>query len=214
MNSTAVVTAASTYQLLTTLDRVKAELGISGATYDDLLTAKIREATSDIFARTWPRPRETITETFWPPAGSSACCEALILSRHPIDSVTSVTIDDAALDPAEYRVAADAGMLHALSPDGYPTRWSIAKAAIVVYVAGFTMPGEISNYTLPQSLESACVDLVSSYWTSRGRDPTVRAESVPGVIDTTYWVGAIGEKGDLPPSVEAKIAPFSCGVFV
>lgn len=207
MRSTAVVTAAATYRALTTLDRVKSELGISGSANDTLLTAKIKEASSDIEARCRTFCRETIAVTFWPAAGATISVGALVLPRYPIVSVSSVLEDGVAVDSAERRADPDSGMLYRLDADGYPALWSAAKSIVVTYVGGYTMPGE-ADYTLPPSLESACVDLVSSYWASRGRDPTVRAESVPGVLDTTYWVGAVGEKGDLPPAVEAKIAPF------
>ncbi len=34
------------------------------------------------------------------------------------------------------------------------------------------------------------------------------AEDVPGLGSVTYWVGAVGDSGDLPPSVESRISPF------
>lgn len=207
MHSTATVTTANDYAALTTLDRVKTELGIVEADSDALLAAKIREASSDIFARIWAQPRETITETFWPRPWQVCGPEALVLSRRPVVSVTSVTVDGSAVDSSLYRLAA-AGMLHALAADGAPTEWSIAKSVVVTYVAGYTMPCEVANYDLPPALEAACVELVSSYWLSRGRDPTVRQEDVPGLGSQTFWVGAIGEVGSLPPGVEAKIAPY------
>ena len=86
--------------------------------------------------------------------------------------------------------------------------WTFSKSAEIVYVGGYTMPGEVAQPTLPPALQAACVELVSSYWFARGRDSLVRQETVDGAGSTTYWIGAVGESGSLPPSVESKIAPY------
>jgi len=77
----------------------------------------------------------------------------------------------------------------------------------VAYTAGFILPGA-SGRNLPYAIEGAVVALVSDYWASSGRDPTLRAESIPGVIERQFWVGAVGEAQLLPPRVLASIAPF------
>jgi hypothetical protein len=46
------------------------------------------------------------------------------------------------------------------------------------------------------------------YWASRGRDPTLRSESIPGVIDRQFWVGAVGDPAMLPPRVLASLSGF------
>lgn len=206
MKSIITVTSPSSYQYLTTLDRVKQELSITDNGSDAILTAKISEASSDILARIWPRPRETVTETFYPEPGQSVSRAQLMLSRWPLVSVTSVTLDDSAV--VSYRIDAEAGMLLYLADDGYRSCWTFSKSAEIVYVGGFSMPGEVAQPTLPPALEAACVELVSSYWFSRGRDSLVRQETVDGAGSTTYWIGAVGESGSLPPSVESKIAPY------
>lgn len=202
MKSIATVTGANSNKALATLARVKSELGITGSTNDALLTSKILEASSDIeghLARTLRK--ETISELFW---GLRGCADALILDRNPVASITSVTVDDVLLDASEYRLDGAAGLLYRLS-DGSPSKWSFGKAVTVVYIAGFKMPDEGSDTDLPPALQAACVELVSSYWASRGRDPSVREEDIPGVLRTVYWVGGAGE---LPPSVETKIGPW------
>ena len=72
---------------------------------------------------------------------------------------------------------------------------------------GLRLPGE-DGRNLAYAIEGAVVALVSDYWASRGRDPTLRSESIPGVIDRQFWVGAVGDPGLLPPRVLASIAPF------
>jgi hypothetical protein len=49
---------------------------------------------------------------------------------------------------------------------------------------------------------------MSDYWAAKGRDPSVKSEEIPGVIRTDYWVGAVGEAGELPPRVVMKLAPY------
>jgi hypothetical protein len=70
--------------------------------------------------------------------------------------------------------------------------------------AGFILPGE-GGRNLPPAIEGAVVALVSDYWASRGRDPTLRAETM---IERQFWVGAVGDPAMLPPRVLASIAPF------
>lgn len=208
MKSIISVTSPSSYQNLTTLDRVKQELSITDTGSDAILTAKISEASSDIFARIWPRPRETVTETFYPEPGQSVSRAQLMLSRWPLVSVTTATIDGDVVVSDNYRIDAEAGMLLYLENDGYRGCWTFSKSAEIIYVGGYTMPGEVAQPTLPPALQAACVELVSSYWFARGRDSLVRQETVDGAGSTTYWIGAVGESGSLPPSVESKIAPY------
>lgn len=189
---------------LTTLSRVKAELSISNNENDVILGEKIDEATSDIEAKLRRTLcRVTLQETFW----EVGMAESLLLDRWPVASVTSVTVDDVALSASEYRLNGDAGILYRLDSTGYPMSWCAAKSVIVLYAGGYLLPGETGR-NLEKALEGACVDLVSSYWFARGRDPLIKSENVPGLGSVEYWVGAVGEAGELPPSVMSKISPF------
>jgi uncharacterized phiE125 gp8 family phage protein len=205
MHNIATVTTAPEYTALTTLDRVKLELDISSNEYDALLSAKILEASSDIesqLARILCRAG--LTERFW---GEPYCEEYLILRRWPVAAITTVTVDDVEVDEDEYRLDADTGELFRLDASGYPCVWTWCKDIVVVYTAGYVMP-ESQSPTLPASLEGAAIELVGSYWMSRGRDPKVRSEDIPGLGSVTYWVGSVGASGELPPSVMTKIAPY------
>lgn len=208
MNSTLAVTTPADVTALTTIERVKLELSITNSDDDDLLSAKIDDATSDIAVRVGPSlRRETVTETFYPDRGPG-CADKLILRRWPVASIASVTVDDETVDSTEYRVDGETGLLYRLSTDGYPCRWLFYKSLAVGYTAGYLLPGE-ANRDLPPSLEAAAIELVGSYWASRGRDPAVMEEENVGVARFRYWVGAVGTVGDLPPGVMAKIAPFA-----
>jgi hypothetical protein len=211
-----VVTPAGS-ELLTTLSRVKGELNITTGANDEILTAKIAEASSDIQAAIGYRlPSEDVTETFWhddphrlrhaPHLGNPAET-TLFLKRTPVSAIANVTVDSVVLDPSAYRLDPGAGLLDRLSPDGFPCSWCFCKSVVVAYTAGFVLPG-VKGRNLDYGIEGAVVALVSDYWASRGRDPTLRSESIPGVIDRQFWVGAVGDPGLLPPRVLASIAPF------
>lgn len=205
MQSIATVTTAPERTALTTLERVKLELGISSDESDTILAAKINEASSDIEAHVSRSFASAgVTERFW---GGSGCTGYFILNHWPVGSIASVTVDDEVVDAGEYRLDATTGQLYRLDASGYPSIWSWCKDVVIVYTAGYELPGSDSP-NLPAAIEAAAVELVTAYWTAKGRDPTIRAEDVPGLGSVTYWVGAVGEAGELPPSVVSKISPF------
>lgn len=207
---TVVTPAAETS--LTTLTRLKAELNITDTASDAILTAKIEEASSDIAVRVAPLlRREELSETIrWGGRHSYCGLDSLYLSRAPIVSIDSVTIDGSLVDPGDYYYTDDAehwgGAVYRLMA-GYAMPWLFVQSVVVVYTAGYLLPGE-SGRNLPPVLEAACLELVSAYWSSRGRDPALKAEEDYHVARFEYWVGAVGADGDLPPSVMAKISSF------
>lgn len=214
-----VVTAADT-TALTTLERVKLELAINDNASDELLTIKIAEASSDIAVRCAPLlRRETVTQTFYPETWHE-CARALRLRNYPVAAIVDrtvqeiiegvstdvlipgVIVDGVGRDAAEYRVAPENGLLYLAMG-----QWSFGQSIAVTYDGGYLLPGQ-PNRNLPASLEAACVELVTSYWFSRGRDPNLKARETVDVARFEYWVGAVGESGDLPPGVMQKIDPY------
>lgn len=205
MRSIATITTPPERVALTTLERVKAELNITSDASDELLAAKILEASSDIESKlNRSLARAGMTERFW---GGEGGVECFSLQRYPVAAVSSVTVDDVAIDDAEWLLDAEAGLLYRLDAGGYPCTFTWCKAVSIVYAGGYEMPGAESP-DLPAALQAGCVELVCQYWTARGRDPSVRAEDIPGLGSVQYWVGAVGEAGELPPSVMSKISPF------
>lgn len=210
MRSIVEVTTAATATALTTLARVKSELGIANAASDAVLTSKIAEASSDIAAvLNFVPQRETVTETFWD-VGSR---EYLALQRLPVTAIASVTIDDDdPLESDEYRLDAEAGLLYQLDDDGYSVGWCASKQIVVAYTAGYALPGQPGR-NLPEAIEAAAVELVQDFWFARGRDPTAMEEEIPGVMRVRRWVGTVATAGGdvaaaLPPNVMAKLASF------
>jgi uncharacterized phiE125 gp8 family phage protein len=214
IRSIATITVDPVLTALTTLQRAKDELSITDSASDALLTAKIDEASSDIEAHTNRIfAKATLSETFWCDAfegyrqGHSRHLNSLTLARAPVASITSVTVDDVVVAASEYRLDAQSGLLFRLTSDGFPSVWCWSKSVVIVYVAGYDLPGAATP-NLPPALQAAALSLLNSYWQSRGRDPMVRGESIPGLGDVQYWVGSVGEAGQLPPDVMAKITPF------
>ena len=209
MRSIVTVTVPNAESALTTLARVKLELDIltGNTANDEILELKIDEASSDIEAALgFHVPRETVAETFWHD-GLITSPPSLVLNRTPIASITSVVVDDVTYASSLYRYDAGTGELFALDSSGFPTFWCFCKSVVVTYAGGYILPAE-SNSDLPDGIQGACVDLVQCYWYWKGRDPTVKSEAAPGVMTYEYWVGAVGEAGELPPNVVMRLAPY------
>lgn len=207
MRSIATITTPPAETDLTTIDRVKSELSITDVdtARDNLLGVKIAEASADIEAHSGRIfSRAGLTERFW---GDPGVSEYLCLERYPVATITSVTVDGVLVAASEYRLDAETGILYRLDANGYPCIWSWCKDVVIVYAAGYIVPGE-TNRDLPYPVEGAVIDLVSSFWASRGRDPKVKSEDIPGLGSVEYWVGAVGAAGSLPPDVEAKCMTF------
>lgn len=202
-----VTTAAAPPLNLTTLDRVKQELDITDSSKDVILATKIAEASSDIEAFLgFSVAQEVVSETFWQSPQAEAP-EFILLDRTPVATIASVTLDDVVIDSGLYRLHAETGLLYSLDASGYPCRWFVCKAMVVAYTGGHVLPGE-SGRNLPYAIEAATVDLVQSFWFARGRDGMIKSEEIPGVMRQDFWVGAVGQAGQLPPSVQSKLAPF------
>jgi hypothetical protein len=205
MIRTLTVNTAADTKDLTVLARVKTELGIAGSGSDAELGNLIREASDRINAHCL-RPegfgQEVVTETF----RMTASEEVLILSRGDAPgmsrTIATVTEDDVALDADEYLL--DGTLLRRLYSD--TPGWWAARKVVVAYTAGYSLLQDDPDY-LPHDLERACVELVSSFWQSRGRDPNVRSESVDGVAAISYQDPRPGA-GGLPKALADALATY------
>lgn len=174
-----VTTPASSYDL-TTLADVKVELGISGTTYDTLLSQyitaeslKIQNYCGGVLVSEVLSEQFRLTEEY----------DHLQLSRFPVSSIASVTVDDEVLDADEYECDLASGLLYCLSGDSV-VGWGDDKIT-VVYTAGYS--------TIPEDLQEACTQMVKMSYSSQGRDPALKAEEVPGVGRQEFWVGSVDD---------------------
>ena len=199
-----------TTKALTTVERVMMESAIFAGGDPQLIAAKILEASSDIAIRVAPTLYRTkVLETIFRDA-SCWWFEWLDPTVWPITSIDSIVVDGVEIDPVRYMIDRRRRRIHHAAPAGWfgaPYGWPFRNSIEITYTGGYLLPGQ-PNRDLPPSLEGACLDLVSSAWHARGRDPTLRAETNVGVYEFQYWTGSIGESGSLPPLVESKIEPY------
>ena len=135
----------------------------------------------------------------------------LFLNAPPIVSITSIVIDDDALDAADFEIE-DAGAGIVYCADGFA--WSAQEQAgpsyhlapgteapsiVVTYVGGWITPSSASR-DLPFDIEQAVIELAVSMWKRRGRDVALTGES----FETSSYSYVDG----LPGSVAAKLMSY------
>jgi hypothetical protein len=131
---------------------------------------------------------------------------ALILPwRTPITEIVSVVENDVALTTGtDYRLFG-AGVLRRMCSD-LPITWCPGKI-VVVYKAGWTVA---TVDAIPPDLEAAIIEQVKTMYLTRGRDPTLRSETVPDVHQATFSVAggdSVGDSG-LLVQVEGALATY------
>lgn len=172
---------------LTTIADVKTDLDITGATLDTLLQRYVTETSLDLAAacRT-VFARETVSEQFRP----TEARDALLLTRRPVVSFTSVTEDGVLLAGTKYEADVNAGRIYRLEND-VRTSWPAAKT-VVIYQAGYDLPT-----AAPKDLQKAARALVVAQYRSKGRDPLVRSESVDSVGEQSFWLPDEASRADV-----------------
>jgi len=184
---------------LTTLARVKADLGISVSTYDTQLEHLIN-AVSDIIEERLGRSLgySTVTETL---AGRGS--ELLNLSRYPLDTAKAITVkhDGTTLESSSYEIHdARAGILRrignvwgwdanvASNIAGDPIPGTERKLFEVSYFGGYVLPAGPGTVTLPEDLNLACRVFVTQLYRGLGRDPNITSERLLSAA-VTYGSG-------------------------
>ena len=195
---------------LTILTSVKTDLGISGSTEDTYLERLIEVASARI--------KKYCNRTFY---YSGAIAEYvpgihsvfMCLARCPIESITSITYNGAAISADVYSIhSADAGILYNADRwyDTSPEILNISrdpdvgreeKLYYVTYKAGWVTPNQTGTRTLPHDLEQACIDLVVQKYRTKGMNPLIKNESL-----LSYSVGYNqGESEDMPAAIRCVL---------
>lgn len=200
-----VLTPAAS-QDLATLEAAKAELGVVGTADDATIERMIRQASGDIadfcdrvFIAEDVREQWTFDACYWSGDFWRYYDEPLKLARWPVISITSITDDEGALLSAGYELDPARGLLWRRRGDLRSSWWS--KRVTVDYRGGYE-PG-----TVPAPLERVCLDLIRRNWHGRGRDPALRSETVPGIIEQT-WTASGSEQveaGGMPSGIAQKL---------
>lgn len=201
-----VVTPASDYNLVS-LAATKDELDVTDSSIDTRLTRWLREAKDAIEAVIGRVLRaEAVSEVFrWSGLyylrcggrhGLGEIVSGLLVKRYPIQTVTQITEDTIVLVAGtDYEVDQGAGIIYRLS-DLSRIPWS-GQQIEVEYIGGYLTADDI-----PGDIQTACLTLLKHRKSAQTRDPTLRALSIPGVIDRQYWVGGTGDNSaGLPPEV-------------
>lgn len=204
MDSILTITSAASTHDLTVIATAKLELGLSDASQDDELQRLITEASDQIAAYcNTVFAKQSYSEVF----RRVRCRDRLLLSRTPVDTITSVTVDGSALEAAEYEVDAESGILYRLESDDRYV-WSGDKIT-VAYSAGYTLLTD-----LPYTVERACLDLVKRRYYAKTRDPSLRSLDIPDVGREDYWGGASLEIiGGLPADIARSLDAFRAYSF-
>ena len=206
MGSIITVTTPATNRRLTTVERVQADLGVTGN--DAEIGTAIDEASSRIEAELGYRlALETVVETFRNTSGMNGS-SSILLERRPVTEITAISSDTGALIDGEWVVDPVNGLVLWVDGAGMATPWRFISLS-VFYSGGWVMPGD-EGRTLPPALEAAAVAYCRSLLSSRDRDPMLRSVEIPGVITRDYYSSnrAGGESTLLPPDVAAMLGPF------
>ena len=194
---------------LTTLEVVKEELGIMDTGLDKMLSRWISEASATIGLvtnRTFGL--EDLSETFrFDMQRTNLVYEVphLRLSRYPVAELTSLIDMSTSLpiDPGSYDLDAEKGLIWRLSTMGWRSLWWTGyQDLIATYTAGYDLPDGA-----PLPLQEAVLLLIKHRLAARSRDPNLRQQNVPGVLEQTWWVPS-GAESAIPPEVAMKIEPY------
>ncbi|MBB2909321.1 putative phiE125 gp8 family phage protein [Streptosporangium becharense] len=159
---------------LVTLAEAKAHLNIPPSrTADDEEIARFIGALTDPIERhTGIVLPVTVTDRCWGGRRS------LLLSRRPVQSITSVTLPGGGTVPGSgYELDGDAGVLHRMA-GGYTYRWERGRITIV-YTAGLA--------AVPAHVRQAALIILGHLWeTQRGTMGTARATGDDEVWDPRF----------------------------
>lgn len=115
----------------------------------------------------------------------------LILSRRPVDEITSIIENGTPLiEGAEFECDKSAGLLYRLSGD-VRTCWPCGKV-VVVYGAGWEV--------VPEDLKLIASRTLNGYWLADGVDPMEKSVDIPDIISVQRWVDAAAD-GILPTEI-------------
>lgn len=186
---------------LTTLEVVKAECGITDTASDTRIERLITQASVAIGswccrAFAGEEVRETLQD-------QPSRCPHRVLSRHPIISITSITIDGTTIDPSGYQVNTALGLIYRRI-NSKAALWERGET-VVTYTAGYVLPPD-DERDLPEDVEAACIMMVrTALATSSPDDTRIRSKTVEGVGGRTYFETSADA---VPPAAQALLEPY------
>jgi hypothetical protein len=195
-----VTTPASDRSLLTVAE-LRGAAGVGDTTQDAVLQT-LGDRVSAMFAAYCGIPTDGIApQTFRKEIVRESlrlgCPVAkLILQRLPIVQILAITEGGITLASTEYEYGARSGLLFRLKNDK-ACHWE--GRITVSYEAGYTV--------VPDDLKMAAAKMVKFITQTENRDPFLKRETVPGVLEQEFWVGNIGGSS-IPLEVSDLLNPY------
>lgn len=209
---TTVITKAKSRDL-TTLATAKDELQITGSTYDKRLRRWIKEESAAVESYCKRRLiKETLQQTF---TGYTVNHADLVLVLWPVSEILTVMWNGTSLTPDQWQLDAEAGLLRRYDatqgccipwfdyPGYYLAGYPYPNIVVVQYTGGYTL-GE----DLPPDIEVAVLMQLGHRKSAGTRDQTIKTETVPNVLSTTYWIANPGENAAIVPAAASRLEPY------
>lgn len=172
--------------MLASLSDLKYDLEITD-TSQDLYLTKLLKYSSDLiekYCNTQFGVRE-LSQKF-------RCVENkgfLITKHYPVAKILSIVADGVVLTLNDYELQAESGMIFRLSSNGSYSCWN-AQVVDVSYKCGYNTPDATADQdaqSLPMDIQRVCLDIASSQYYDRQRDPSLRSVSVQDVESRTFF---------------------------
>ena len=198
-----VLVKAPTYDL-TTLENAYEELGITDTSNDSRMTRWISAAS--VYAAKWCNrvfALETVNE-LWRGSDNWTVYDTRYpdpyhLARCPVVEIDTIKEHDEPLTVDDYELDAEGGRLWRLR-DGYRSDWCGARLE-VTYTGGYIVPAET-----PPDLEQACLMLLKIRNDGIDRDRSLRAQTIPGVLEEQFNSPSSGTASGTGSAMPAEIA--------
>lgn len=201
MDSIFMVTAAAAETSLLTVAELREAAGVEDGSQDATLLRMGRRASAAL-----ARACNIVTDGIHVATLLSETCEEKIrcvsgcsvrLGRRPVTEVASVTVGGSVVDAANFELNAAAGAV-TYAPGGTPQGWRTG-ATVISYKGGFV--------AVPDDLKEAMMRLIAGFRSDTGRDPNLKREDIPGVLEREYWV-APSSDDLLSQEINDLIAPY------
>lgn len=223
MSSTLSLVTAASETRLTTVAAVREHLCL-GAETDTQLDRLIVGASALIASHIGMRRAgagpaslgvETVAERFGPMATQSP----LVLSRFPPRAIISIAEDGvdtpSQIDSGGGVMIANPAFAYAFDQasgvvwkyDGSARAGFAATDILATYEAGWVLPADAANRTLPYDIEDACILLVRRKIDQfrEGDNPRIKQESFPGIGSVTYAIEDVTWANGMPSDVAAML---------
>lgn len=186
---TRVITPAESLALMS-LDQAKTALGIDPADTSqdaaiqqeiDAVSAAINQYCDRVFVRQTYRDQ---IRRVWDWLGQGRPLETRQWPI-PLDEggvpVLTVTEDGTLLDPALWEIEIETGSIYRLDTQAMIYSWT-GQVTLIDYDAGYDV--------IPPDVQGAALEYLTSRWSARGRDPALRRETIPDVIQQDWYTDA------------------------